>query len=62
MKWSPYFEDALDSPGGETHGGVAAVVQPRLCFRKFLVQARGAKQVGAGERWFFLELRLKACT
>eukprot|EP00959_Pyramimonas_sp_CCMP1952_P263264 5505390-Pyramimonas_sp.AAC.1 len=61
-KWPPYFQDALDSPGGGTHGGVAAVVQPRLCVRKLLVQARGAKEVGAGECWLFLELRVKACT
>eukprot|EP00959_Pyramimonas_sp_CCMP1952_P446543 9349788-Pyramimonas_sp.AAC.1 len=61
LRWSPYFQDALASPGGGTHGGVCAVVQPGFCIQKCLVQTSKVVQAGFGDCWFFLEMRFRFC-
>ena len=58
MGWNPYFQPALDSPGGGTHGGVALLAQPGLAFQRFLTQVPEVVQVGSGVCWLFLELKL----
>ena len=62
MRWRPHFQDALESPGGGTHAGVAAVVQPGLYCKKFLAQCGKHVQIGSGNGWFFLEMKLKDAT
>eukprot|EP00959_Pyramimonas_sp_CCMP1952_P103343 2161362-Pyramimonas_sp.AAC.1 len=59
MGRGPFVQAAIDSPGGGTHGGVAAFCQKSLCCQRFLSGVSEVVNVGSGTCWLFLEFKLR---